>query len=65
LARSGATDAINGSQRDLGMLMIWNVYSSDTGHTLFIPEKCCNKDFSKAFKCRFSLDAACAWDLCK
>jgi hypothetical protein len=36
LARPGAAYAINRRQRNLGMLMIWDIYSSDTGHTLFL-----------------------------
>jgi hypothetical protein len=36
LPRPSATYAINRSQCDLGMLMIWDIYSSDTGHTVFL-----------------------------
>jgi hypothetical protein len=36
LARAGATNSINGCQCDFGMLMIRDIYSSDTGHTLFL-----------------------------
>jgi hypothetical protein len=36
LARPGATNAVNGRQRDFGVLMIRDIYSSNTGHTLFL-----------------------------
>jgi hypothetical protein len=36
LARPGATNAVNRRQRDLGMLMIRDIYSGNTGHTLFL-----------------------------
>jgi hypothetical protein len=36
LARPGATYAVNRGQRDFCMLMIWDIYSSDTGHTVFL-----------------------------
>jgi hypothetical protein len=38
LARPSAAYAINRRQCDLSMLMIWYIYSSDTGHTLFLRE---------------------------
>lgn len=34
LLRTRSTNAVDRSQRDLGMLMIRNVYASDTGHVL-------------------------------
>mgnify|MGYP003340105826 CR=1 FL=1 len=36
-ARAAAADAIDRGQRDFSVLMIWNVYPTDTGHILSTP----------------------------
>jgi hypothetical protein len=63
LARPGATDAVNGRQCDFGMLMIWDIYSSNTSHTLFL-RKIFNYNHLNG-TCPTNPGAVCVLDRCK